>query len=90
MEQLAAYGARVVVADINFYTAQQVAADLVRAGQRVEAIALDVSQAADVERAVSDVAARHGRLDYMFNNAAVAVAEDFRDLSPEHFAVCLM
>jgi NAD(P)-dependent dehydrogenase (short-subunit alcohol dehydrogenase family) len=84
-EQLAAAGARVVIADIAFETAQQVASSLRHIGQRVEAVVLDVSRAADVERTVNDVAERHGRLDYMFNNAAVAVAGEFRDLSPEHF-----
>jgi NAD(P)-dependent dehydrogenase (short-subunit alcohol dehydrogenase family) len=84
-EQLAGHGARVVIADIDFENARQCAATLVQAGQRAEAVALDVSVAADVERVVNEVAARHGRLDYMFNNAAVAVAGELRDLAPGHF-----
>ena len=84
-EQLAAAGACVVIADIDFAKARQVASNLGRAGKCVEALPLDVAQAADVNSAVSGVTARHGRLDYMFNNAAVAVAGEFRDLSPEHF-----
>lgn len=84
-EQLTAAGARVVIADIDFEKAQQAASSLSSAGKRIGAVALDVSQSSDVEQTVNDVAARHGRLDYMFNNAAVAVAGEFRDLSPEHF-----
>jgi short-subunit dehydrogenase len=84
-EQLSATGARVVIADIDFERAQQVASSLGSAGKRVACVALDVSRATDVEQAVNDVAARHRRLDYMFNNAAMAVAGEFRDLSPEHF-----
>jgi NAD(P)-dependent dehydrogenase (short-subunit alcohol dehydrogenase family) len=84
-EQLAAAGARVVIADIDFEKAEQVASSLCNIGGRIEALALDVSRAADVESAVNSVAELHGRLDYMFNNAAVAVAGEFRDLSPEHF-----
>jgi len=84
-EQLAAAGARVVIADIDFEKAQQAASSLSSAGRRIEAAALDVSRAADVESIVNAIVERHGRLDYMFNNAAVAVAGEFRDLSPEHF-----
>jgi len=84
-EQLAGAGARVVIADIDFEKAQQVASGFSSAGKQIEAVALDVSQAADVESSVKTIVERHGRLDYMFNNAAVAVAGEFRDLSPEHF-----
>jgi NAD(P)-dependent dehydrogenase (short-subunit alcohol dehydrogenase family) len=84
-EQLMAAGARVVIADIDFEKAQQVASSLSSAEKRIEAVALDVARVADVESTVNAIVERHGRLDYMFNNAAVAVAGEFRDLLPEHF-----
>jgi NAD(P)-dependent dehydrogenase (short-subunit alcohol dehydrogenase family) len=84
-EALANHGAIVTIADIDCDTAQQLALTLTRAGHRVEAVMLDVSRASDVERIVGDVASRHGRLDFIFNNAAVAVAGELRDLSPRHF-----
>ena len=84
-EQLAAAGARVVIADIDFEKAQEVASSLRSAGKQIEAVALDVSRAADVESTVNAIVEQHGRFDYMFNNAAVAVAGEFRDLLPEHF-----
>lgn len=84
-EELAGCGASVVIADIDAPTAQQLASTLQKAGHRAEAIALDVSVASDVERVVNETALRHGRLNYVFNNAAVAVAGELRDLSPAHF-----
>src|SRR5206468_10226121 len=41
--------------------------------------AVDVSRETEVERTVSDIVATHGRLDYMFNNAAVAIVGELRD-----------
>lgn len=53
-------------------------ADLAQPG-RVETAVLDVTKAADRERVVADVVARHGRVDALVNNAgfgAVAAAEE--------------
>jgi NAD(P)-dependent dehydrogenase (short-subunit alcohol dehydrogenase family) len=35
-------------------------------------------------RLIDEVAARHGRLDYVFNNAGVSVTGEVRDLEPAH------
>ena len=78
-EQLAVDGAFVVVTDINADGAEQVAAAIRQRGGRAEAVALDVSREADFERVVADCVAAHGRLDYLFNNAAVAIVGEFRD-----------
>ena len=78
-EQLAADGAFAVVADINIGKAEEVAAAIRQRGGRAEAALLDVSREAEVQQVVSNVVAAHGRLDYMFNNAAVAVVGEIRD-----------
>jgi NAD(P)-dependent dehydrogenase (short-subunit alcohol dehydrogenase family) len=78
-EQLAADGAFVAVTDINGAGAEEVAADIRQRGGRAEAMILDVSSETEVAQAVSAVASGHGRLDYLFNNAAVAVVGEFRD-----------
>jgi len=78
-EKLAADGASVVVSDINVAGAEEVAAAIRQRGGRTEAAQLDVSLAPEVDKLVNDVAATHGRLDYMFNNAAVAVVGELRD-----------
>jgi NAD(P)-dependent dehydrogenase (short-subunit alcohol dehydrogenase family) len=84
-EQLAAEGAFVIVADINACGAEEIAGAIRGRGARAEAVHLDVAQAAQVEQAVTAAVARHGRLDYMFNNAAVAVVGELRDGNIEDF-----
>jgi short-subunit dehydrogenase len=83
--QLARCGAVVAVADIDLLRAQEVAVSIKQTGGRAEAVHVDVSRAAEVDRLVSDVIEAHGRLDLMFNNAAVAVVGDFLDTTTEHW-----
>ncbi len=84
-DRLAAAGANVVVADLDIAGARGIAAAIQIRGGRAEAVQADVSQAADVERLVTAVATSHGRLDYMFNNAAVAIVGELRDGNVEDF-----
>jgi NAD(P)-dependent dehydrogenase (short-subunit alcohol dehydrogenase family) len=82
-EELGRRGAVVIVADIDKKGAQQVASDLGRL--RAEAAELDVADAPAVERAVLGAVSTYGRLDYMFNNAAIAAVGEVRDMAPEHW-----
>lgn len=77
--QLAAAEANVFVADIDIARAREVAAAIQTRGGRAEAVQADVSREAEVQQMVSSVVAAHGRLDYMFNNAAVAIVGELRD-----------
>lgn len=47
--------------------------------------ALDVTDAGAVGRFVEETLAAHGRIDYLFNNAGIAVLGEIRDLSLEHW-----
>jgi len=68
---LAARGARVVLADRD---AERACAEAARLpGGRGEWRALDVRDAAAVETVVADTLAAHGRLDYLFSNAGIAI-----------------
>ncbi|MEO8429454.1 MAG: SDR family oxidoreductase [Verrucomicrobiota bacterium] len=78
-EKLATDGAFVVVADINFPGAEEVAAAIRQRAGRATAVLLDVSREAEFQKVVNDIFAAHGRLDYLFNNAAVAIVGEFRD-----------
>jgi NAD(P)-dependent dehydrogenase (short-subunit alcohol dehydrogenase family) len=69
-ELLASEGARVLLADIDADGARTAATDI---GREAEWAVLDVTDARAVRALVEDVAARHGRLDYMFNNAGIVV-----------------
>ena len=78
--ELAERGAEVMLADLQIDAALGVAAKIVASGGRAGAHYLDVTDTEAVERFVARVAAEKGRLDYMFNNAGIAVLGEFRDL----------
>ncbi len=61
-------GAVVVVADLNLEGATAVAQSI---GGKAFAVAVDVTNSADCERAVKEVIAKAGRLDILVNNAAI-------------------
>jgi NAD(P)-dependent dehydrogenase (short-subunit alcohol dehydrogenase family) len=66
---LAAAGAKVVIAGRRLDKARDAAAQLTRAGAEAEAIALDVTQKADIEREFKAAASRYGRLDILVTSA---------------------
>jgi 3-oxoacyl-[acyl-carrier protein] reductase len=68
--KLAAQGATVVAAARGDH-AEATAAELTAQGWRVEAVALDVTDRAAVERLPGEIAVRHGRLDIVVSNAGV-------------------
>lgn len=77
--------AMVVVADINTEDAQQVTSSITSAGGQACAAYLDVSSAEDVQDLVDDIGFRYGQLDFMFNNAGVAMCGEVRDMNLEHW-----
>jgi NAD(P)-dependent dehydrogenase (short-subunit alcohol dehydrogenase family) len=83
--ELGRRAARVVVADINYAEAGRVAAAIAGQGGRATASTVDVSSAEQVTGLVEQTAATYGRLDYIFNNAGLAIGGDFRDLTLEHW-----
>lgn len=79
-EALGRRGAIVVAADLNGGGAKAVADAIAAQGGRAEPAAVDVAREADVAALVESVVARHGRIDYLFNNAGIAVGGEVRDL----------
>jgi len=77
--------AMVVVADINAEGAGQVASAINTAGGQARAAHLDVSRAEDVQKLIDETALEHGRLDFMFNNAGIALGGEVRDTDLEHW-----
>ena len=84
-EELARRGATVVVADIDSPRAQQVASAIAAQGGRAENAELDVADSKQMEKLVDQTVSHHGRLDYFFNNAAIGVVGELRDLVPDHW-----
>ncbi len=83
--RLGRLGATVCAADINEPGAKQTASLIAGAGGNSYAAKLDVTKSADVGKLVSDVAKRHGRIDYMFNNAGIAIVGETRDMTDQHW-----
>jgi len=86
---LAARGAHVVLADWNPERAERAAADLnARPGAAhgtIRAATLDVRDPVAVRALVDEVAARHGRLDYMFNNAGIVIGGRTDEMDVDHW-----
>jgi len=72
-EELAGLGANLILADINIAAAEKVAESLTKSSSKAKAVKLDVSDFKAVKKLVEDTVVEHGRLDYMFNNAGIAV-----------------
>jgi NAD(P)-dependent dehydrogenase (short-subunit alcohol dehydrogenase family) len=79
-QELGRRGAFVVVTDVQEDGARAVAEEIVTAGGRASAAALDVRDAAAFERLLDETIAAHGRLDYLFNNAGIAAAGEAQSL----------
>jgi NAD(P)-dependent dehydrogenase (short-subunit alcohol dehydrogenase family) len=83
--EFVAQGAAVVVADRRPEVAET-AAEIERAGGRAMACVVDVTDAAAVQGLVDAALATFGRLDVMFNNAAVTgIPEPIVDIDDEAF-----
>jgi NAD(P)-dependent dehydrogenase (short-subunit alcohol dehydrogenase family) len=80
-EELGRRGAIVMVMDINEAGSKEVANGICHRGGRSQASYLDVSNERQVTEAIATTAATYGRLDYIFNNAGIAIFSDSRDLS---------
>jgi NAD(P)-dependent dehydrogenase (short-subunit alcohol dehydrogenase family) len=77
-EHLVRYGATVIAADLQFK-------DTESSTDKLEKCYLDVTDAEAVRQLVENVVARHGRLDYIFNNAGFAIGSEVRDMNVEQW-----
>ncbi|HZV87885.1 MAG TPA: SDR family NAD(P)-dependent oxidoreductase [Candidatus Binatus sp.] len=79
--QLAAAGSALAIADIDEKGLTETAASLPTKEAAVSTHVLDVSDEAAVRIFAEDVAARHGRVTLLINNAGVALIGTFEELS---------
>ncbi len=78
---LTSRGATVVIADIDEASAKSVAGDAGAAST----VAVDVRDSGAVADLVTQVAAEHGQLDLMFNNAGIAIGGMVDELTLDHW-----
>jgi NAD(P)-dependent dehydrogenase (short-subunit alcohol dehydrogenase family) len=84
-EELGRRGATVVVADIDGDAARQVAGRLEQSGAPALAMRVDVANEVEVAKLIESTVAEYGRVDYMINNAGIAIGGDSRDLSMQQW-----
>jgi len=72
-------GATVVMADLQAGPLKESVSALGNAGLKAFAVTLDVRDFEAVKAMVEETVVRYGRLDYIFNNAGIAVGGEVRD-----------
>jgi NADP-dependent 3-hydroxy acid dehydrogenase YdfG len=83
-EALAADGWTVVVSGRRKDALDTVVAKIAKAGGTAEAIALDVSNAAEAQKAADQIVAKYGRIDLLVNNAGINVPKrSWKDMELE-------
>jgi NAD(P)-dependent dehydrogenase (short-subunit alcohol dehydrogenase family) len=83
--ELAARGAIVIPVDIKKEAAEKVASQILEKGGSARAFHVDVSNRDEVAKLMDEVVAEFQQLDYVFNNAAIVIGGDTRDLSVEQY-----
>jgi NAD(P)-dependent dehydrogenase (short-subunit alcohol dehydrogenase family) len=83
--QLARAGARIVAADINEGGLAETLARLKEEGGGAKTVLTDVTAPDAVGALIRGAASDFGRLDFLFNNAGIAIGGEIRDQTPEHW-----
>jgi len=68
-------GAKVVIADWDFESAETAVAEIKAAGGEAVAVKVDVSNEDDIKKMVATAMDNYGRIDVLYNNAAVGYSE---------------
>ncbi|MBT5263310.1 MAG: SDR family oxidoreductase [Rhodospirillaceae bacterium] len=76
-------GATVIAVDVNEAAALETVAIIKQEGNQAEAQTLDVTKSAETARLVTDIAARHGRIDVLHNNVGIGAMGGPIELSEE-------
>jgi len=82
-QRLAARGAIVILLDVNTQMLEDTVSTIVNDGGSAEAALVDVTDKSQVKKLIEGTVIKHGRIDYLFNNAGIGVAGEVRDFSYE-------
>jgi NADP-dependent 3-hydroxy acid dehydrogenase YdfG len=80
--ELIARGAKVWLADINEKEVKSASFEL---GSNAHPILLDVRNAKQIKALIDHVIDKHGRIDFLFNNAGIGIGGEIHELGVEHF-----
>jgi NAD(P)-dependent dehydrogenase (short-subunit alcohol dehydrogenase family) len=83
--QLGAAGQHVIIGARDAAKGEAAAASLREAGYSVEAVQLDVTNAASIKAAAETITAKHGHLDVLVNNAGINI--EFGGTAPDTLTV---
>jgi NAD(P)-dependent dehydrogenase (short-subunit alcohol dehydrogenase family) len=82
---LAAFGAHVVIADLNEVGAKETAEEIAAAGVKTLGVGMDVTSLDDISRMVKIVKEELGRIDILVNSAGINIREMALDVTEEHW-----
>jgi 3-hydroxybutyrate dehydrogenase len=74
-------GAKVVIADLMLEAASAAAAEIQQAGGTAMAVAMDVTNEAQVDKGIADAVAAYGGIDILISNAGIQIISAIVDLS---------
>ncbi len=77
--RLAAEGATPVIADLNLDAAKATAEEIKARGGDAFAVAMDVTDEAQVEQGIADVVAKYGKIDILVSNAGIQIVHPLVD-----------
>jgi len=80
-QDLSRCGAKVVVADVDINGADSAVKSINSSGGSAKAASVDVSKVEEVEKLVKSTVDEYGQLDFMFNNAGIAILGELRDMN---------
>jgi NAD(P)-dependent dehydrogenase (short-subunit alcohol dehydrogenase family) len=80
-EQLARHKSRVVLTDIDEAVLSEITDTILKRGHSAESAVLDVRDPDEVKKVIDATVSKHGRIDYLFNNAGIGVGGEACDFS---------
>jgi NAD(P)-dependent dehydrogenase (short-subunit alcohol dehydrogenase family) len=82
---LAKRGCEVVLADLQTELAEKVVSEISVSGGKAKAVKIDVTDFPEMQHLVEETVKRTGRLDYIFNNAGIAIGGGVNHYGIEHW-----
>jgi NAD(P)-dependent dehydrogenase (short-subunit alcohol dehydrogenase family) len=78
-------GAHVAIAEIDFNSGEEAAAEISAAGRHSLFVQIDLSRKAEIDAMVDKVFAEFQRIDILVNNAGIHLTEQFLDVGEEDY-----